>query len=104
MNIDKQTPGEWTVLDNRKNPFCSAGGVHVIADGALTIASITYQLPDNEGESQRMANARLISKAKEMRDALKFARNKIIELHTELGDGEFCNYAIIDDLLEFVDK
>lgn len=35
-------------------------------------------------------------------NALQFGKEKIAELHIELGDGDFHNYAIIDDALDSV--
>jgi hypothetical protein len=69
MSAGKHTVGQWTVLDNRGNPY-DKGCVHVIADGSLNVATIAYQLPDANGETERMANASLISAAKEMLKAL----------------------------------
>lgn len=57
----KHTPGPWKVLDFH--------GLFVITDGGLTVADVTYQLPDAEGETARMANARLIAAAPELLSA-----------------------------------
>lgn len=35
----------------------------------------------------------------ELLEALKFAKNKIVELHEECDEYEFVNYAIIDDAI-----
>ena len=67
------TPGRWRVLRHDGNVF-------VIKNDGLTIAEITYQLPDKSGETSRNANARLIAAAPDMLaallEALEFAEQQ----------------------------
>lgn len=67
------TPGEWSV---HARPDGSEYGHHVTSHG-LTICAVTYQLPDSNGESERIANARLIAAAPELLKALHEGRRAI---------------------------
>ena len=66
------TPGPWCVHERPVAPFNF--GHHVTTNDGLTICSVTYQLPSAvEGEvveATRIANARLIASAPDMRAAL----------------------------------
>lgn len=66
------TPGPWEVHQVPGMP--DTLGHHVIAEGGLTVCSVTYQLPARVGadvvEVERRANARLIAAAPELLDAL----------------------------------
>lgn len=42
----------------------------------------------------------LLNQRAELLEALRFAKNKIVELHGDCDEYEFVNYAIIDDAIE----
>lgn len=58
----QHTPGSWSVLNHQ--------GVFVLDDYGLTVAAVNYQLPDQSGETRRLANARLIAAAPELLEPL----------------------------------
>lgn len=60
------TPGPWTVLDHH--------GVHVLADGGLTVATVAYQLDfARVPGSVQIQNARLIAASPDLLEALEEA-------------------------------
>lgn len=101
----------------KKDPYATAEeSASVMAKGLTTkrIAAINHVLlmmdardayemgstPEYQIEQLYEVAYDLAEQRAELLVALKFARKKIIELHNELGEHEFVNYALIDDLLE----
>lgn len=46
----------------------------------------------------------LLKQHAELLEALKFAKEKIVELFIEIGEDEFVNFAIIDDAIDNAEK
>lgn len=64
----KFTPGPWKVHQRPTEP--REYGHHVTTDDGLTICHVSYQLPDKQGETNRIANAQLIAAAPSLFNAL----------------------------------
>ncbi|GEM_PF-2547941 len=69
----KHTPGPWVVHDHPTCPY--KYGHHVTTADALTVCSVTYQLPvrtpHGVEEATRVANARLIAAAPELLEVIR---------------------------------
>lgn len=71
------TKDHWEVL--RSPGRTSLTDVFVIAEGGLTVCEVTYQFPDANGETERLANAHLIAAAPDLLEALILLEHELVE-------------------------